>query len=773
MKTLQLYPPPHFSKFHICAKIVFILAWTCLTVVSSGYAQGGSSIPGEWHYDPVDHAIKNTTVASSFVRPINPATRSVDIVVEYPQNNDPNTPNVPPAVMAAIDFAVDIWESSITSTQLIRIRATYEPLGFRVLGGARAVREFRDFATTDPAFQTGTLYASALADKLAETDLNPNRPDIEMTFTTSQTLLADLGIEWYFGTDLNPANNQVDFVSVVLHEIGHGLGFYSSARANSYGFADPLTGIAYPVIYDRFLVDNTGTSLTSLPIGVPSTAVANFVTCGCVEWNSGGYDIFSPNLFRQGSSISHFDEATYPAGDPNSLMTPDLGLDEAIHDAGPFGLDVLEDIGWELHVTTGIEDYISIASGPDLISGGASFSYDITFHDLPPYGDYPTSVDWQIEVLHTQGTYTAASGNTGYLTSWTSSFTTLPFGNEWLRNDDGSIRARLVVEATDNDNVVHKIDKNIGIRAVPGKPIVYLHPQSGNQATISYYAPGATNYEIYYDLNSGVPYSGIGLPQGNSPLSTNYETPIMTFTGLASNTTYYFNVRASNSFGTSAWGDEVSTAITCSNASNSFTLPSCRGVGQSIILNANNLDHDADPSSPHYVKIVGPSGTTYYSDYGSIGSFDLQDIETLKSRYFGPFQNFSTGNYDVTLYYYVCGSFYSLTESFDIHAYSYQCGVAIPPPGNGPTFRKGENPAITLSPNPASRHLLLSFAQKPEVETTATMFTISGQRLKSWNLSPDTQGAKLSVADFPAGLYLMRIESPTEVLLQQKVSIIR
>jgi hypothetical protein len=374
--------------------------------------------------------------------------------------------------------------------------------------------------------------------------------------------------------------------------------------------------------------------------------------------------------------------------------------------------------------------------------------------------------------LHTQGNYTAVSGNTGYFTSWTSSFSTLPFGNEWLRNDDGSIRAKLVVEATDNDNVVHVVDKNIGLRAVPGKPIVYLHPQRGNQATISYYAPGATSYEVYYDTNSGVPYSGAGLPQGNPPLSTTYETPILTFTGLASNTTYYFNVLASNSFGTSAWGDEASTAITCSNASNSFTLPSCRGVGQAIILNANSLDHDADPASPHYVKIDGPSGTTYYYDYGPIGTFDLQDIETLKTRYFGPSQSFSIGNYDVTLFYYICGSMYSLTESFDIYTYSYQCPVVVPP-GGGSTMRKGDSPHITLSPNPASRHLLISFAQKTEVEMRATMFTISGQRLKSWNLSPDTQGTKLSVADFPAGLYLMRIESSTEVLLQQKVSIIR
>jgi len=56
--------------------------------------------------------------------------------------------------------------------------------------------------------------------------------------------------------------------------------------------------------------------------------------------------IFAPNPFDDGSSYSHQDEATFPAGNANSLMTPQLGRAEAIHSPGPIGMGILRDIGW-------------------------------------------------------------------------------------------------------------------------------------------------------------------------------------------------------------------------------------------------------------------------------------------------------------------------------------------------------------------------------------------------------------------------------------------
>ncbi|MBD3854316.1 MAG: hypothetical protein IFJ96_05990, partial [Acidobacteria bacterium] len=56
--------------------------------------------------------------------------------------------------------------------------------------------------------------------------------------------------------------------------------------------------------------------------------------------------LFAPLEWQPNSSYHNLDEEDYPAGDPNSLMTPYLSPSEAIHDPGPIALCMLDDIGW-------------------------------------------------------------------------------------------------------------------------------------------------------------------------------------------------------------------------------------------------------------------------------------------------------------------------------------------------------------------------------------------------------------------------------------------
>ena len=78
--------------------------------------------------------------------------------------------------------------------------------------------------------------------------------DINATFNSNlngaPTCLG--GVGWYLGYDGNEGSN-IELLPVVLHELGHGLGF--SAQVSQTG-VEPGTP-PYPTRYERFIRDNT------------------------------------------------------------------------------------------------------------------------------------------------------------------------------------------------------------------------------------------------------------------------------------------------------------------------------------------------------------------------------------------------------------------------------------------------------------------------------------------------------------------------------------
>ncbi|MEY3399051.1 MAG: hypothetical protein RL220_1645, partial [Bacteroidota bacterium] len=114
----------------------------------------------------------------------------------------------------AFQYAVDIWASVLSSNVPIVINANFTGLTGGTLGFASAEDFRRNFAG---APLTDTWYPIALANKLAGSDLANGFVDIDCTFNSNFT--------WYYGTDGNCPAGQYDFVTVVLHELCHGLGF--------------------------------------------------------------------------------------------------------------------------------------------------------------------------------------------------------------------------------------------------------------------------------------------------------------------------------------------------------------------------------------------------------------------------------------------------------------------------------------------------------------------------------------------------------------------
>ena len=156
--------------------------------------------------------------------------------------------------LIAFTYAANIWGAKLDSTVPIRVLATFEPLSCSatgaVLGAAGAWDVFADFAGAPKA---DTWYPSALASKLSGTDLAaPGDPHIVAYFNSRLGLSADClpNSPFYLGLD-NNAGSGIDLVTVLLHEMGHGLGFQT--------FTDESNGAFYagtPSIWDHYLLDN-------------------------------------------------------------------------------------------------------------------------------------------------------------------------------------------------------------------------------------------------------------------------------------------------------------------------------------------------------------------------------------------------------------------------------------------------------------------------------------------------------------------------------------
>lgn len=283
---------------------------------------------------------------AAFARTVSVST--ADITVNYIGSWTPTAQN-------AFQYAVDIWETLVSSPVTIVINAEWGPLGSGVLGGARPEDTFANFANAPVA---GTWYPVALANSLAGADLAPGAADIRAIFSSSYS-------NWYFGTDGNPGISKIDFVSVVLHEIGHGLGFSGSMLVDNGSGSWECRGIlgegcwgynsGFPFTYDRFTENGSNHGLINTVIFAnPSTALGGQLTSENVFFDgpnttvaNGGKpaELYAPGSWQRGASYSHLDDETYD-GSANALMTHAITAGEANHDPGPVAMAIYKDMGW-------------------------------------------------------------------------------------------------------------------------------------------------------------------------------------------------------------------------------------------------------------------------------------------------------------------------------------------------------------------------------------------------------------------------------------------
>ncbi len=248
----------------------------------------------------------------------------------------------PANYITAVDFAVSILESLLPEDVNIAVMVTAESMTSGVLANSGTGGLAGGWAID--ALDPNAWYPVALAEKIYGESINDDLTgDIFLTISTDAN--------WYLGTDGNTPDFQYDLVTVVIHELIHGLGFFDTMSA------DASTGswgiVSIPVIYDTFIENLLGNKLIdTLKFENPSVELKNEITSGQLYFNgplqknanSGvSVKIYAPSTYDPGSSISHLDENT---PDPNALMTPFIDKGEAIHDPGQLTMSMLGDMGW-------------------------------------------------------------------------------------------------------------------------------------------------------------------------------------------------------------------------------------------------------------------------------------------------------------------------------------------------------------------------------------------------------------------------------------------
>lgn len=272
----------------------------------------------------------------------------------------------PQEAMTAFDFALSIWSEHISSDVPIKVNANWMRLEGSTLGSARPSQVVK-IGISNPNIVDDTWYTlaqlsaltgQAIREQINDQNGNPFEYDIDMN------VQCDFD-DWYFGTDANVPQNKSDFVTVVLHEIGHGIGFLGSMDAdNATDTAEWGIGNddVFPLIYDRFTVDGDNNNLiaaSTYPNPSPdlySALVGErdgiFFDGEDANRTLAGQEtdrakLYSPNPFNEGSSYSHLDQATFRRS-INALMLPFIDRTFAVHTPGPLFCGMLSDMGWPL-----------------------------------------------------------------------------------------------------------------------------------------------------------------------------------------------------------------------------------------------------------------------------------------------------------------------------------------------------------------------------------------------------------------------------------------
>jgi hypothetical protein len=229
--------------------------------------------------------------------------------------------------LIAFQFAADLWGASLDSNIDIQIQAAFNPLGANVLGSAGSRFSDANFPAAPgfPGGKANTNYHIALADKRAGLDLlvveTQDDPNPANRLTAAEPEIAaqfSSDFDFYLGLDNNHGLKN-DLVVVLLHELGHGLGFSSFLSRTTgntpSGFTDPYL--------DNTLDASTNTPFPALLASTGAARLAAIQKVDQIVWTGGNVAAAVPTTLLFGRP--QLDAPTLPSIDGSRYGTASFG----------------------------------------------------------------------------------------------------------------------------------------------------------------------------------------------------------------------------------------------------------------------------------------------------------------------------------------------------------------------------------------------------------------------------------------------------------------
>ncbi|MCL2436137.1 MAG: T9SS type A sorting domain-containing protein [Lentimicrobiaceae bacterium] len=288
--------------------------------------------------------------------------------------------------------ALDIWSEELAGTVPVAINILFTNMG----GGGTIGGSYRQPNYWHP--ETETWYCSAVGNQMAGYNVVPSQWDIRIEMNSQ--------FNFYYGITGDPGSNQMDWITIILHEVCHGLGFYPLVgTTGAYTYTTPSgssgTPTNFPGIYDRQLFQGaTGNvCLTDLPQSQRSTLVkSNNLYSGApgsnlLEASDGNrVQMFAPTSWQSGSSVSHWENSvTF-----TTFMRPYANYGWKLHTICVRTIGMMLDIGW---TSPGLVPVTEIINVPDTISVGTL----ILAGTVVPSTATHKTINWDIDDAGTTG----------------------------------------------------------------------------------------------------------------------------------------------------------------------------------------------------------------------------------------------------------------------------------------------------------------------------------------------------------------------------------